>query len=954
MGGQAQVRAESDVGDFDEHVAPFLRTHCHGCHGETKQEGDLDLRSLDRDLVGGGDQEAWDEVIERLAAGEMPPKRAKRPSEPERKRVVDRLRRWMRDAEDAASVKARRLGIRRMNRLEYRNTLRDLIGHPFDPTELFSPDTVSNGFDNVGSALAVSPLHVERFVAATERLLDKVIEIPEKPPLRQHWRILNSSPARKPLLKDNGSWHDGHRGKKKDKIKPGFLEGNVQANIEIPNGATPYTMVDLTEDPPKAWEGAWDIRAFGGSQIDEGVEIKNGDNAFGFKWFAYEEGIYRVRVHVSSFGPESWTGASPKLGIALFPEGTLWQERLLTLGTSEVVELELYRDDVDWYVKTSGNRAWGVNLFYQLTQERDADGKHVPFGVHISEIEVEGPIHREWPPLWHRRVFPAREKDEADDAYAERVLQEFLPRAYRRPVRPQELSRLLEIYRGERAKGRSLKRALRMPLATILTSPSFLYLDPDGDSDDETRSWRLASSLSYFLWRSLPDARLFELARSGDLLRRDVLLAEVDRMLENPKSGTFVERFTRQWLGLDKLEDLDVDAALYPEFDLLLRESMLGESTQFFREILRSDLSVYQLLDSDFLMLNEPIARHYGIDGIVGGAFRKVPRRDGDRRGGVLTQAAVLTATSNGQRTLPIKRGAFVLDRLLADPPKPPPPDVPSVDDATTVDRGSTLRQRLEKHRDDPSCRGCHRKIDPLGFALESYDAIGRWRDRELVETDAAKHRPVPFTPGETISIRFENGLGEPNDWVAILPADEKDNRKFEQLDMWVHTTGTRKRLPNGVFSGTLELVAPKEPGDYEARLFFAGGYETVAAQRFSVAKPDGDRSTTEPKAPLALDPLTPSRVLTWAAVDSAGELSDGRPFANVDEFKARLLEDKDAFLEGLTEKMLIYALGRPLEFGDRRLVREAVSELQRRPTLKTLLRGIVTSETFFQRGPKR
>lgn len=954
VAGAEEMPEQGETASLDQYLRPFLERHCFDCHDDEEQKGELNLRQLSGQPVDESSGQHWVAVLERVEAGEMPPKKSKRPPEMEVREAMT----WLGEALDRAeaAVKAQGVsgGMRRLNRLEYRNTMRDLIGHPYDPAELLSPDTVSHGFDNVGESLVVSPLHVESFVAANERILDKVLNIPEEPPRRQHWRILNSTPMGKPLLKDDGSWHDGHRGKNRDRIKSGFLKGNVLPNAEVPSGFTPYTMIDLTQEPPKSYEGAWDIRVFGGSQIDEGLLVREEDNAFGFKWFAYEEGVYRVRVHLSSFGPEDWEGLPPKVGIVRYPEGTLWREYLPGLNRAEVLEIDLYRDSVDWYLQTNGNRHWGLKLYYQLGEEASMDGTKIPFGLHISEIEVEGPLHPEWPPTWHRRIFPERAAEEAEEAYAERVLRRFMSRAFRRPASGGEVARMLSIYREERAAGHDLREALRMPLSTILSSPTFLYLgrnDPGGDGKD---AWGLASRLSYFLWRSMPDEHLFHLARSGELLREDVLLSEIERMLEDSKSTALVDHFAGQWLGLDRLEALEVDRTLHPEFDRALQEAMVGESRAFFSEILRENLSLDHFIDSDFVMLNERIAWHYGIPGVEGNRFRKVSLDSGSPRGGVLTQAAVLTATSNGLRTLPIKRGAFVLEKLLADPPKPPPADVPAVEEVTPDRPLASQRERLEQHRSSASCRDCHRKIDPLGFALENYDAIGRWRTHELVKVATDRHDPTVYRPGESITVRFANGSGEPNDWIAILPAGEEDNRQFGRMNIWKHTTNTRKRLPNGLFHGIVTLPAPETPGDYEARLFFAGGYGVEARERFSVAVADGESGTGDRRAPLLLDPANDSQALSWVPVDTAGKLRDGRVFGDIAGFKKLLLEDREDFLRCLTEKMLVYALGRPVGFGDRSEVTGIVEELKHTPTLKHLIKSIVVRDIFHPRGEER
>lgn len=931
-------------------LQPFFQSHCYECHGEDQQKGDLNLEKLNKGPINFASGPQWSTVLEKIEAGEMPPRKKKRPSEKELQQTVAWLTPKVDQAEIAFRARQNRTDLRRLTRLEYRNTLRDLIGHPYDPTDLLSPDPVSHGFDNIGEALVVSPFHVENYVKATDRLLDKVINIPDQPPQRQHWRIINSTGAKKPLLKDNGSWHDGHRDKKPEKIKPGFLKGNVQANTEIPNGATPYRMVDLAQDPPVEYQGAWDIRCYGSSATDEGVLVRDEDNVFGFKWFAYEEGTYRIRIHLSTFGPGDWKGLPPKLQIFRDPEGTLWQERLLDLNQSHTVAFDLYRDNIPWSVETTGNRFWGLKLYYVLTQEKGGDGNPVPFGLHISNIEVEGPYNPEWPPAWHKRVFPEQAKDEPEEAYAKRVLVTFMKRAFRRPVGEKEVGRMLEIYQKQRATGLALKQALRMPLASILSSPSFLYYGARPDSATPgLEAWELAGRLSYFLWRTMPDDRLLKLAQSGELMKSATITSEIQRMLKDPKAETLVEHFTSQWLGLDKLSKLKVDETLYPSYDLALREAMVGEGAAFFREILHNDLSLYQFIQSDFLMLNERIAKHYGIDGVTGSNFRKVPIPADNPRGGVMTQAGVLTATANGLRTLPITRGTFVLEQILADPPKPPPPDVPAIDNVKLAKPVATLRERLEQHRNDPSCINCHRKIDPPGFALESFDAIGTWRSHELVEVDRDKQENQVFIPGEVITIHFASGSGQGSDKIAVLPAGETDNKQFKKLDIWKFTTDTRKQLPNGLFNGIITLNAPKEPGEYEARYFLANRLETVVSQRFKVAV---DNPATR-KAPFLLDAGNKSKALAWAPVDATGTLPDGRTFKDVSEFKKLLMDNKQALLRSLTEKMLVYATGNTVSFGDRTAVSTIVKNLEQTPTMGKLIEQIVFNNSFFERNLK-
>jgi hypothetical protein len=356
-------------------------------------------------------------------------------------------------------------------------------------------------------------------------------------------------------------------------------------------------------------------------------------------------------------------------------------------------------------------------------------------GLAVQWVEVEGPIHEEWPPASHRRIFGDLPQQAGKDrglevvsenpaADAERILREFTPRAFRRAVKEEEIRPFLDLVLAKLQEHRTFEQAVRVGLAAVLVSPDFLFLrEKPGVLD----GFALASRLSYFLWSSMPDGELLRLAERGDLARADILHAQTERMLRDPKAAAFTENFVGQWLALRDIDFTEPSTILYPEFDDMLKVSMVKESQLFFDELLRNDLSISNIVASDFSMLNGRLARHYGIPGVEGWGFQKVSLPPGCHRGGVLTMGSVLKVTANGTQTSPVLRGAWVLDRILGTPPPRPPAGVPAVE--PDIRGATTIREQLAKHRQLASCATCHARIDPPGFALESFDVVGGWRE---------------------------------------------------------------------------------------------------------------------------------------------------------------------------------------------------------------------------------
>jgi hypothetical protein len=347
---------------------------------------------------------------------------------------------------------------------------------------------------------------------------------------------------------------------------------------------------------------------------------------------------------------------------------------------------------------------------------------------------VRGPVlvKTELLPQSHRRILFCTPEygDQSRLDCARQVIARFAERAFRRPVQPEEVERVLNIFRLAHDRGESYERAVQLALTTVLASPQFLFLvEPEEAHEDRPLTeFELASRLSYFLWSSMPDEELFREARARTL--RANLRRQVVRMLNDARSDEFVKNFAGQWLQLRKLGGVARDKDLFPTFDNSLRDAMRTETELTFAYILRNNHSVLELLDCDYTFLNEALARHYQIDGVRGDVFRKVTLKD-RRRGGVLTQASVLTLTSNPNRTSPVKRGQWILQQLLGTPPPPPPPNVAKLDESRQAADAASLRERMELHRTRPECASCHQQMDPLGFALENYDAVGRWRSRD-------------------------------------------------------------------------------------------------------------------------------------------------------------------------------------------------------------------------------
>ena len=610
-----------------------------------------------------------------------------------------------------------RVILRRLNRVEYENTVRDLFAINVSVKELLPEDAISHGFDNVGAALNISPALIERYLEAADAVLDAAVAPVHK---------LESKTKRFDLYDSLPDW---------------FLPG--------------------------VWKR------------DDGVILfrNSGDSATDLRKFqAPAPGRYRFRICASAHNSETplpmavllgnfVVSGNPTRHLGYFdappgqPAVIAFEERLLARNdTLKITPVAL--------------------PFVYLKPETVAD--YPGPGLKIHWVEVEGPLPESWPTESYRRVFGDVDPKVGTLADAEKLLRQLLPKAFRRPVAEGEEKPFVAIVAAALQSGQSFEMALRAGIKGVLVSSKFLYFrEPIGLLDDTA----LASRLAYFLWSTMPDETLFSLAHSGELHKPSVLRAQVERMLQHPKARAFTENFTGQWLSLRNINATTPDKTLYPEFEEQLQWSSVRETQLFFDTLLKENLSVRNIVDSDFAILNGRLAKHYGIPGVHGVEFRKVALKPEYHRGGVLTQASVLKATANGTATSPVLRGVWVLDRILGSPAAPPPANVPAIE--PDIRGAQTIREQLAKHRLTPSCASCHVHIDPPGFALENYDAIGGWRERYRVIAERKDWVNNRVGPLAKYLAAWQYGEGRAVDAGDTLP----DGRKFTDI------TGFKKLL---------------------------------------------------------------------------------------------------------------------------------------------------------------
>ncbi len=812
------------AGVFDDEIVPALRAHCLKCHGPEKAEGRLRVDDLTADLAERGNALNWIEIRNAINLGEMPPEGEK----PLPVEMIQKMSTWitqeLRAADRARTSSGGRVLLRRMNRHEYTNTVADLLSMRFptgeSPLDVLPPDGTAEGFDKVSFALLVDPSLMTQYYQVARRIADRAIV---------------DGPPEYPTEKMRLEFEDIP-----DSIAIGYLVERLGMK-PVPGG------LQLVEG---------NTRSFGmlryPGRRDNNVAPVNGFYRFTIRAGAARGAdgtVPRILLHHSHPDAEMETVLEvdvtapwdqPVEYSVTIPRDTLGNE--LSVRMLNEVSLYMGQRPGENFMRRNGE----LGKAGKFTETLRLDGRKVAEGwggdrstpdpekldvtkfprVFLDYLEVEGPLYDQWPPKSHTTLLFRGEQGTEDLNYAREIFTKFLPRAWRRPIADDEVDPILKVVQTELDNGESFHTAIRVGLAAALTSPKFLYLvEASAGSEPQTlNDFEIASRLAYFLWSSMPDDELFRAAEAGELSSPEQRTAQVDRMLADPKAGRFVEGFARQWLRTDTFLNFTPDKYLYKEYDGKLADAVVREPLEFFRTILREDLSALNFIDSEFLVINNRLARHYGIDGVDGEEFRKVALPADSPRGGLLAMAGVHQAGSDGIRTKPVSRAVYVREVLFNNPPDPPPPNAGEVEPNIKGER-LTVRDRLLQHQQIEACAACHRSLDPYGLALENFNVIGAWRDLQDGEDFRGNNRPP--------------------------------------------------------------IVA-------------------------------------------------------------SGKLPGGQEFNSFDEFRQTLLEQDNRFRRALAERLLLYALGRPVEPSDDETLNRAVSDMTAgNDSIRSLIKSLVSSKAF-------
>jgi hypothetical protein len=729
----------------------FLKKHCVRCHGPQDEEGDIRIDRLSRDFKAGVDSHHWAEALDKLNSGEMPPEDEPQPTQDEIAAFVTKLDSLLKEGRAARMAARPSVSHYRLSRKEYQNTVYDLLGVRYDPAKPgeLNEDTLWHGYERIGAQLSLSPSHVDRYYRAADIVLDRAFPA-------------TSSEARKVRMTAAELRYGD--GKKQQEALDRFGIKRPLRYLLFP-GRT--------------------------------------GTALSSNWFGRtgpeHSGLYKLRLQASGIRPPGGQPAHLSIGKQTSEEtvdGLIEFDITAAEDSPQVYEFEVFlemptgldfcvvaTDVVDrrggaafrnaiagrgGYIFTHSSETLLLNP--NAPQMFDGEGNGIFSTVLLDWIEWEGPLVTEAERARRQGIIPP---DDATPEVVAEHLNRFAERAWRRPVKKEELKDYLETYRVEREAGAKPADAYRIMLQSVLTSRNFIYLvEGDPAARQQLTDWELASRLSYFLWSSMPDDALFAAAR-GEALNGERLRKEVDRMLTDSRINRFIDDFSRQWLQLNRVGMFPPDKKLYPTYDDWLEASMREEPVEYFREMLAKNLPIESFLDSDWTVANARLCDFYGLPEPKTDGFQRVSLKPEDHRGGLLTMGAVLGLTSDGTRHRPVHRGVWLSEAIFNRTPPSPPANVDPIEPIPPKGTKITIRQRMEAHAKNTSCAACHRNIDPLGLAFDQYDAIGQWRTREQVPTSVGEDPLVdasgvmpdgrPFTDSD----QFKQLLLEDGDKVA-------------------------------------------------------------------------------------------------------------------------------------------------------------------------------------------
>jgi len=790
---------------YREIAKPFIDKYCLSCHGEKTAKAGYRIDRLTADFSAASVAESWKELIDRVNAGEMPPDGEPQPDAKQVAAFSSWVNDRLREVDLAAKNAGGRIPMRRLNRDEYANTVRDLlkldeqIVRPL--VEELPGDGTAEGFDRLGVALFFDQTQIERSLAVAEKIAARAI-VTEAPKVNRHFTKFEFLRLRPPPAKVEvfpAFTHTIPRGALDRIIHPEYVE-HIQGYPTYRREYDGWGAIDhfnvgkvVTEDgyyrvrikakvdnrartEPNKFRLQYGMDS--PIQVEEEVlvdpsgvtealmflrgpvngEVK-GPQVFRLLWNHTEKSVIREPKYMALVS--KWTQHRGKMEQAATNRAT----------KEEMDALKAHRDTLEKELN-----AWtGVANIYNP----EMDVEKLP-RLLIESIEVEGPVQKDWPPASHKSLLFAEgdrnENPRDDEAYVREVFSRFLPRAYRRPVTKDEIEAIVAVVNEARSVSKlSFLDAMRVGLQRVLCAPGFLFIEEPSGNQQQRRKLsdhELASRLSYFLWSTMPDDALFALAEQRQLSDPAVVVEQVQRMLADPKSEQLVRNFGGQWLAVRDYGSVQ-PAAEYRDYDKPLENASKQEPLAFFAEVLNHNLPITSFIDSDFLVVNERLATHYGIRDVKGPEFRKVAIGPEHHRGGVLGMAGLMTFLADGTRTLPMRRGSWVLRELFNDPPNSPPPNAGEIQ-PNTSGKQLTVRERIELHRRDDVCASCHAKLDPFGLALENYDAIGKWRERFNGEGFRGSNAPAldvsgSFPDGKKFTTleNYKAGLMEQKDKFA-------------------------------------------------------------------------------------------------------------------------------------------------------------------------------------------
>lgn len=716
----------------------FVRKHCSDCHAGNDAEGGFRVDLLGEDLADAANHKGWSRVLARVQSGEMPPpQHTERPVEADVDAALAVLKNAFYRESRARHAEAGRVRVRRLNRLEFENTVRDLLDIDTPLQDLLPEDDLIDGFSNQAAGLSISPVHIQQYMAAADRALEAASVRQARPETRTY-RFSYTDDAEKPF-------HGHAHNKLQCNLRGEDLHFFLDTHIEVPAYLRQFEAV--TRETP----GRYRIRI-----ATEARDTTDGEDLIFSVWLAAGGKRRELLGHFDARHRQ---------------ESVVELTRPFERGETIIV--------APWRMAKVRIDA-GYSVYLPDKQEKIPEGWHfinnpnppiptVGPAIVVKPIEITGPLHESWPPAGHRLLYgdeaelapvteiakttrvpesilrpvrgyrhlkdpvTVRLPDERTETAVRETLTRFISRAIRRPATAAEVELYQSMVRDRLANGECLEVAMNAAHRAVFCSPDFLFLVERGPT---LSSHELAARLSYFLWRSAPDARLRDLANKDELTSPEVLRGEVARLIASPRFEAFVEDFLAQWLNLREIDATTPDRDLFPEYfvgihdgrqDMLLHNSIVEETRVFFRDLVERDLGAAMLVSARYAFLNQRLAEHYDLPPVKGAALRRVDLPADCVRGGLLTQASILKVTANGANTSPVLRGAWLLERIIGTPAPPPPPNAGGIEPDT---RGATtIREQLAKHQSVESCAGCHQKIDPPGFVLEAFDPIGRYRD---------------------------------------------------------------------------------------------------------------------------------------------------------------------------------------------------------------------------------